>query len=120
MSATTLLRRELARHEARKKDMLSALAVEINSLPDNPKIKRISPQAFIVRKKDLGNNWSVEHHDFKWCYQRVAEIVAAAKNPVTALEQIVADGRLSFRPNNDVPWSVKLHPTVVANLQKLC
>ena len=74
MNATQELRLELARHNERKAQILSQLDAEIRALPDNPRIKRMSPHCFLMRAADLGSIWSPRHHDFKWCYGEIAKL----------------------------------------------
>jgi hypothetical protein len=55
--------------EQRLADLKTAINDELESLPDNPKIKRLNDQCFVVSSKELGKNWSPGFHDFKDQYR---------------------------------------------------
>lgn len=75
-------------YESRLSDIINELTDKIANCPDNPNIKRLSKNAFIINssaltikyKDDKGktciiNNWSPEFHCFKWQYEKIIEIV---------------------------------------------
>lgn len=68
----------------------------VSTLPDNPRIKRLGTQCFVMRASDLGNNWSAEHHDFKVQYERVIkEIDKTSIRLIPAFfHKAIVDGRI--------------------------
>lgn len=119
MNATQELRLELARHNERKAHILSQLDAEIRTLPDNPRIRRISAHCFLMRAADLGSIWSPRHHDFKWCYAEIAKAVCRSPDPDKVLADIVESGNLRIYRGISSWDVVKLHPDVVAKLKTL-
>jgi hypothetical protein len=124
MSTATIiqnLRLEKDQYEARRRKLLERLSVEINSLPDNPRIKRLTANCFAIHWKDLNNNWSVEHHDFEWCYREIAKRISKSEDGEKTLKDIIEEGKLvmrSYRPVN-TSWTVTLHSDVLETLRKL-
>ena len=86
------------------------------SLPENPKIKVLStkPKAFVIQSKDLGNNWSAEHHSFSYQYEKIVEAIHTAHIDYLPLlfEKIKETGYVLV--NNE---KVKIHPKVIENLK---
>lgn len=66
------LREQIADAEKRIAQIRDAIAQRVLELPDNPRIQRLSGNAFVMSSRDLGDNWSVEHHDFKRQYEFIA------------------------------------------------
>ena len=60
--------KKLNKEAGRIKAMIMA---KVSSLPDNPKINRISPNCFTIKSSDLGDNWTPTHHDFKKQYSLI-------------------------------------------------
>ena len=107
-----------------------ALKAAILSLPDNPRLQRISnhPRCFTMSSKDvfapnkygftdmrIKNNLSVFFHDFKAQYEKLAEVVEKARpeNVLPSLQAIIANGRTEGRDYNN------FHPDVIANLKAI-
>lgn len=68
----------------------------LSQIPDNKKIKRLNENCFIINSKDLGNNWSPEHHDNLYQAKALSEIVEGCDSLTSlqnALEGIVKTGR---------------------------
>jgi hypothetical protein len=88
-----------------------AIKNKIRNLPDNPRIKRINKQCFVMSSANLGNNWSAEHHDFKATY-RIINREIAKKSPqimLTFLTELIETGKIylsaqkyTLRPHKDV------------------
>ena len=116
MNATQELRLELARHNERKALILSRLDAEIRALPDNPRIKRLSARAFLMRASDLRSNWSPRYHDFKWCYSEIAKAVARSPDPDNMLNGIIESGKLKIYRGVSSWDVVSLHPDVIEKL----
>ena len=116
--------------------IIDLLCLKIESLPDNPRIKRASgsPNCFTISSKDLfttrtkkgvdeqprqvtTTNWSVEHHDFKRQYQIITEVLKKASlgNGINVLKQIIEMESVT-KPDHR---SVNLHPDVVSHLKSL-
>ena len=95
----------------------------IAALPDNPRIHRMNDRCFVVSKKDLGDNWTPEHHDFQWQYRAVIASIQRAKavDAIAALRAIVAAGKVRYPncPSDNSHKYVNLHPDVIANLKTL-
>lgn len=110
---------ETERHAQAMSRFISQLKAHILSLPDNPRIKRLagSPSCFTMSSKDLGGNWSVEHHDFKKQYQIVANELEASdlSNVYNKLKQIIEEERVVFNKSFS---RINLHPDVVSYLRK--
>ncbi len=98
--------------------LIEALNAMIAALPDNPRVSRINDKAFVIRKSDLGDNWTPEHHDFKWQYRAIIAAIQRAKavDAIAALRKIIAAGKVRY---SDCQEFVHLHPDVIANLQTL-
>lgn len=63
-------------------DLKNSIADNINQMPDNPKIKRLStnPHCFIVNSKDLEDNLSAEYYDTKYQAKMIIEIIKSREN----------------------------------------
>ena len=98
--------------------LIDALNGMIAELPDNPRIHRKNDKCFVISKSDLGNNWSAEHHDFKWQYREVIARIQKAKalDALAVLRNIIAAGKLQYPGCQEY---VNLHPDVIANLKTL-
>ena len=84
------------------------IAAKIKSLPDNPRIRRLSDRCFILQSKDLGCNWTPEYHDFKRQYGLLSQCIER-KRPETLLSFLKTTVQeSSFKVNNN--YTVKLHP----------
>jgi hypothetical protein len=96
--------------------LVNSLNAMIAALPDNPRIQRLGKQCFVVRSKDVGNNWAPEHHDFRWQYQAIIKTIQKARtdNAIGALQDIIASKKVKGSG-----CSVNLHPDVVTNLKTL-
>ena len=110
---------ELDRHETEMRRLVEDLKAQIAALPDNPRITRIGTQAFTISNRDIGSNWSAEHHDFKCQYRQLVEMIEKAE-PSRAdaiIRKAVEDKaiRRSSAPCN----TLQLHPDVLAHLKTL-
>jgi len=115
-----LLQEEQTRHETRRGEILASLKEVIANLPDNPRVKRFqgNPKAFTIRWGDLQSDWSVEHHDFRWCYNKVSEIIFASSDPAAKLHEIVKARKIVIGGRFS-RYTVKLHPDVVRHLAEI-
>lgn len=115
----TSIKKETERHASEMKSLLGQLKTHILQLPDNPRITRLgnSPNCFTMSSKNLGNNWSVEHHDFKKQYELIVSELEASEpaNLFNKLQKIISEGKV-VRPGPG--HSLNLHPDVVAWLRK--
>ncbi len=74
---------------------------------------------FVISPKDLGNNWSVEHHDFKVQYRKIAEKIEEMSieaipgflRRLIETKTLVVDSHSNYR--------IGLHDDVVAHLVQL-
>lgn len=103
--------------EQLREHVLHALCLQIEALPDNPRIQRLNSQAMVIKSSDLQHNWSVEHHDFKKCYQLITEhLRKQSKSKFAAcLKSIIRNKRVDVTRG----YSVQLHPDVVAHLERV-
>ena len=110
---------ETERHAKVMSGLIAQLKNHILSLPDNPRIKRLagSPNCFTMSSKDLGNNWSVEHHDFKKQYKIIVKELETSNlsNVYNKLKQIIEEERVVFNKSFS---RINLHPDVVSYLRK--
>jgi hypothetical protein len=99
-------------------ELVEALNARIESLPDNPRIKRLGANCFTISNKDLGNNWTPAHHDFKQQYRLIVKALQQARtiDAIAVLQQIVAQGRV--RDGNSKNH-INLHPDVIVHLRTL-
>lgn len=110
---------ELDRHEAEMKSLVDALKAQIAALPDNPRIKRTGRGAFVMSSKDLNNNWSAEHHDFKKQYELIVGMIERAEpsRAVAIIRAAIEEG--SIRPSKAPSNTFRLHPDVINHLKGL-
>jgi len=116
---------ETERHARAMSELIGELKKHILSLPDNPKIKRMGKSnCFTISSKDLGDNWSVEHHDFKKQYELIVKELEATEpaNVFNKLQKIISEGKLVSVVGSN--WNrsshrLNLHPDVIAWLRKL-
>jgi hypothetical protein len=117
MSMATSIANEVERHEKQMQRLVSAFKAKIQELPDNPRISRVSQNGFVAMSSSMGDNWSVEHHDFKSQYRHLTDLITAS--PGRAV-QIVKDAieRKSIRVGpRECRFTIGLHPDVVEHLQ---
>lgn len=94
-----------------------ALQDKIKALPDNPKIQRMpGDHAMVISFKDIGNNWSVAHHDFKQQYEMIAEELDRGDSVGTLAK---LRGIIESRVLRDRTGSLTLHPMVVENIKRM-
>lgn len=93
-----------------------AIQKEITDLPDNPNIKRVSTNCFVMSSKNLGDNWSAFYHDFHAQYNKIAEVInnSGAENIVSNIHNIIESEAVYY---NHKYW--RLNPQVVNNLKKI-
>jgi DNA-binding GntR family transcriptional regulator len=110
---------ELDRHETEMNRLVELLKEQIEALPDNPRITRVSQQAFTISSRDIGNNWSPEHHDFKCQYRQIIEMIERAEpsRAVAIIREAIA--KKAIRPSKAPSNTLQLHPDVVAHLSTL-
>lgn len=69
------------------------LARELLAVPDNPKIRRLAANAFVISSADLGSNWSPDFHDHKAQGRWLADAVLRAVDPIEFLNDVVLYGK---------------------------
>ena len=126
------LQKEVDRHRNAMHKLVKEFRHQIEGLPDNPNIKRLSPNGFIAnfsdvsasgtmerdgKKVHVASNWSPEHHDFKTQYRHLSEMVQ--KNPERAIHIVhEAVMRETIRVGQgDSRFTINLHPQVVSHLR---
>jgi hypothetical protein len=114
------LKEETDRHILKIDDLIKQLRAHILSLPDNPRINRFkdNPNGFTMSSKDLNNDWSVVHHDFKKQYQEIMDQLKASEstNILHKLHTLINEEKI-LKPGSYS--SIKLHPDVVNHLRRL-
>lgn len=124
LTQVNTIQREIKEATKRLAVLIDTLQAMIAELPDNPRINRLSKNCFTIRSKDLGNNWTPEHHDFKWQYNAII-VDLQNRGPMDAmskLQAIIGSGKV-HRPGSPVSPAygnyVNLHPDVITNLRTL-
>lgn len=91
----------------------------IEALPDNENIQRVSRNAFIIKSSELGkhDNWTPTFHDFKAQYKLVLDRLDKTKS-MSEFQNFLSKAieNKSIKVGKHVE---KLHPEVIAELQKL-
>lgn len=101
------------------KRLVEDLNAQIQALPDNPRIKRLGHNCFIMSSKDLRDNWTPAHHDFKQQYKLIIEAIQRSRSidAVATLQKIVNQEKV--QDGHSVKTYVNLHPDVIAHLKTL-
>jgi hypothetical protein len=114
---TQKLQTEIEHHAQVMSELMSQLRSHIISLPDNPQIKRYgnNPKCFTIRPKNIANNWSAEHHDFKKQYETVAAELSITEpdNVFKKLCKIIEEKKIKHKFQ-----LINLHPDVINYLRK--
>ncbi len=97
--------------ERQTKELIKSL---LDSIPDNPKIKRHGDKAFSISAKDLGtDNWTAFYHDFNAQKRHLIEMVND-KEPVSVIwdriKKIIETGRIGVD---------KLNPKFISELKRI-
>lgn len=124
MNIAIELRKETDRHLAKIAELRGALLKQVEELPDNPRIKRISQNTSVMRSSDLfaSGNWTARYHNFRVQYRFIVNLIEAS-NTIDLrrkLLETIRHGRLHVKPEgcSRSEW-VQLHPDVVKNLKHL-
>ena len=117
------IKAEEDRHLAKMVELLAQLKDRILSLPDNPRIQRLSNNCFTMSSKNIGNNWSAEYHDHKKQYQLIVNELETAEPTklYSKLQKLITDEKVivgSKQCGVRGSYTVNLHPDVVAWLRK--
>jgi len=76
-------------------DFQNQIVDDLQNIPDNPKIKKISKHCFTISSKNLENNWSPEFYDSKHQVRTIIELINKKESLMTVttmLEEIVNNG----------------------------
>ena len=111
MNTVQQLQSELQRHAEVRQRLTIALQNQIRGFPDNPNIQRCGNNdcCFKMSSSHIGNNWSVEHHDFRLQYDAIAQQLQVAADPVKCLKNIIEKGCVTTGQRH----TVKLHKAVI-------
>lgn len=115
---TPTLSEELDRAQRRLDEILRRIAERVEALPDNPRVRRVSANAFTLSASDLGSNWSPFYHDFKAQYRAVADAIRGG-NVATSTARLRAIISSRSVGNSAGRFARTLHPEVVAHLKRL-
>lgn len=102
--------------------MKDKLKDKINSLPDNPKINRVSANCFILNYKDLDmNNWTPQYYDFKRQYKFISDMIdnSDIKVIIKNIDIIITKGKLYY---GKIPYNKEIiyfNPEVVNYLKTI-
>ena len=116
---------ETERHAQIISKLIGQLKNHILLLPDNPRINRLNSKCFTISSKDLGSNWSAEHHDFKKQYNLIVKELEGSEptNIFKKFQTIISEGKIVVRCSCGGQMTnshtLTLHPDVVSNLRKL-
>ena len=119
------IKKETERHAQIMSELIGQLKTHILSLPDNPRISRINSKCFTISSKNLGNNWSAEHHDFKKQYNLIVKELETSEpaNIFKKFQTIISEGKLVTRcycgGQMTNSHTLTLHSDVVSHLRKL-
>lgn len=107
---------ELTDLQSRIDKLINDLCERVRRLPENDKI-RIIPNAmnirmFVIKKKDLGDCWSPEYHQFVHQYEALIDVFkhTRVENIVQRWSEIKAKGFIDKGGN----YKLRLHPTVIS------
>ena len=76
------------------------LADDIRKIPDNPKIRRMGPNCFVISSSNLGTDWTPWFHDWPAQAAWLADVIEKhSEDPVAVLRQIARDG--TFRKGDE-------------------
>ena len=124
------LEQEIENSMAAVRRIVDQIKEKVRALPDNPRITRLGPNTFTVRKKDLIDppredksggagisNWTPEHHDFIMQYDAILDAIDSGDpaHVFTRLRNILATEYVQVTSQ----YRIKLHPDVVHHLQVL-
>ena len=97
-----------------KKDFIE----KIKQFPDNPKIKRLNCNCYIINFSQLTkyDDWTVFFHDFKQQYKYIIELVENNQRPInnilSDLIKIVKKGCIRKRHEKGKTLPLTFHPKV--------
>lgn len=120
------IKNSLKNYHTETHKLIETLKTFILELPEYSQIKPLSKKSrcFIIQFKDLNNNLSVEHYDFKKQYQLVVQELNSTEpiNVFKKLCKIIRSKKLYIATSNKQlrsSYTFNLHPIVVKNLRKL-
>ena len=113
------LRQQIATAAKQIEQLVEALNAQIQALPDNPRIRRLGHNYFVMSSKDLGNNWAPAHHDFKQQYKLIIEAIQRSRSidAIATLQRIINEKKVQDGPS--VKTYINLHPDVIEHLKTL-
>ena len=114
MSLSADLIAEDDRHAGEVARIKHLLQVQLNLLPDNPCVNRLSDNCYSMSSKDLGATWSAEYHDFKYQYRALIKLCDTSTDIRKSLFKALKEQMFKV---GDV--AVKLHPEVIKNVRQV-
>ena len=119
-----------AEYEARRSAIMEQFQTQIRELPDNSRIRRLTQRCYVIQASQLKNNWSAEYHDFRYCYEKIAEHIGKSHDPDRALQRIIDDREIVYttsivqgealcRSRYRGIHRLKLHPDIIEHLKTL-
>jgi hypothetical protein len=127
--------KNLSELESQRQKILDGLYDVLNNLPDNKNIKRGSGNSFLMGSRSLNEGiLAPSHYDFKFQYKNLVCTMMVADDPIKTLEKAIKERKFTT-PTRPIPMldttgkairfisavgeTIKLHPDVIAELNKL-
>lgn len=105
---------QIAEHNQKAAEIMENLNQHIMLLPDNPNIKRVGNNAFVmtISKLAFGQIFAPSHYDYKFQYKCIVDALSksGAENVINKLEKIITEKQAE---------KVRLHDDVINHLKKL-
>lgn len=112
---------ELTDIQSRIDKLINNLCERVSGLPENDKIHVIPNNSdirmFVVTKKDIGDCWSPEYHQFVHQYEALIDVFkhTRVENIVQRWGEIKANGFI----DKGGKYKLRLHPTVISYVNEI-
>ena len=108
-------------HRQQVKALKDELTKRIQALPQNPALKPLAKNAFVISFSNIGNKWGPEAHDFRIQYELLAKMIDRAESPLSAIMQIrraLRDKRIMTGTKGVCNPAIPLHRLVIENVRQ--
>ena len=109
-------------HQNQEHNMVLSAKLEflkkvILELPDNPNIKRLNSQCYVMSWSQLGISWSPVYYDFKAQGKMIAQELGKCEkeNIVNRLLDILNEGKIVLK-SGSTSYTEKLHPDFIQSV----